>query len=199
MSSELKKICNAQNEKNGLQVTIYFLVKRIVKYRPNISKLQVQRYMKCLLMSHSSNVLWHNFFSQKDCMICFDEKRQSIFRPHFHWNIKFNFIATRWDFYNKIWHFLVIFFLCTLFENQQKCLIRVFQFWHFPLIFVQLKNFRFFKNSPKLTIFGLFDELLSTQNINLARFARNLEWAFFCDFQTPCIRYLYRPYGENQV
>ena len=83
MSSELK-ICNAQNEKNGLQVTIYFLVKRIVKYRPNISKLQVQRYMKCLLMSHSSNVLWHNFFSQKDCMICFDEKRQSIFRPHFH-------------------------------------------------------------------------------------------------------------------
>ena len=36
--------------------------KRILKYRPNISKLQVQRYMKCLLMSHSSNVLWHNFF-----------------------------------------------------------------------------------------------------------------------------------------
>ena len=28
----------------------------LVKYRPNISKLQVQRDMKCLLMSHSSNV-----------------------------------------------------------------------------------------------------------------------------------------------
>ena len=27
---------------------------------------------------------------------------------------------------------------------------------------------------------------LSTQNVNIARFARNVEWDFFCDFQTPC-------------
>ena len=26
---------------------------------------------------------------------------------------------------------------------------------------------------------------MSTQNVNVARFARNLEWDFFCDFQTP--------------
>ena len=38
---------------------------------------------------------------------------------------------------------------------------------------------------PKLTIFGIFNELLSTQNVNVARFARNIEWDFFCDFQTP--------------
>ena len=25
---------------------------------------------------------------------------------------------------------------------------------------------------------------LSTQNVNVARFARNVEWDFFCDFQT---------------
>ena len=147
-------------------MTIYFLVKRIVKYRPNISKLQVQRYMKCLLMSHSSNVLWHNFFSQKDCMICFDEKRQSIFRPHFHWNIKFNFIATRWDFYLKNWHFLVIFWLCTVFKNHSKCRIWIFKFWHFPPIFVLLKltclvalfdrKLQIFENSSKLTIFSNF-------------------------------------------
>ena len=39
---------------------------------------------------------------------------------------------------------------------------------------------------PKLTIFGVFNKLLSTQNVNLARFARNVEWDFFCDFQTLC-------------
>ena len=34
--------------------------------------------------------------------------------------------------------------------------------------------------------FCIFNELLSTQNVNVARFARNVEWDFFCDFQTPC-------------
>ena len=37
---------------------------------------------------------------------------------------------------------------------------------------------------PKLIIFGIFDELLSTQNVNVARFARNVECDFFEDFQT---------------
>ena len=36
----------------------------------------------------------------------------------------------------------------------------------------------------KLIIFGLFNELLSTQNVNVARFARNVEWDFFYNFQT---------------
>ena len=31
------------------------------------------------------------------------------------------------------------------------------------------------KNAPKWTIFGIFNELLSTQNVNLARFARKNE------------------------
>ena len=44
-----------------------------------------------------------------------------------------------------------------------------------------------FKNSPKWTIFGIFNQLLSTQNVNVARFARTVEWDFFCDFQTPCL------------
>ena len=42
-----------------------------------------------------------------------------------------------------------------------------------------------FKKTPKSTIFGIFNELLSTQNVNVARFARKVEWDFFCDFQTP--------------
>ena len=32
--------------------------------------------------------------------------------------------------------------------------------------------------------FGIFDELLYSQNVNLARFARNVECDFLCDFQT---------------
>ena len=35
----------------------------------------------------------------------------------------------------------------------------------------------------KLTI---VNELLSTKSEAVARFARNVEWDFFCDFQTPC-------------
>ena len=68
-----------------------------------------------------------------------------------------------------------------------------FEFWHFPPIFVLLKltclvtlfdrKLRVFKNSPKWNIFGIF----STQNINVARFARNVELDFFCDFQTLCV------------
>ena len=41
-----------------------------------------------------------------------------------------------------------------------------------------------YNNSPKLTLFGIFNQLLSTQNV--ARFARNVQWDFFCDFQTLC-------------
>ena len=33
-----------------------------------------------------------------------------------------------------------------------------------------------FKNSPKRTIFGIFNELLYTQNVNVARFARSQCW-----------------------
>ena len=71
-----------------------------------------------------------------------------------------------------------------------------FEFWHFPLIFDQLKmtclgtlldrNFQVFKNSSNWTIFGIFNELLAIQNVNVARFARNVECDFFCDFQTLC-------------
>ena len=65
-------------------------------------------------------------------------------------------------------------------------------FWHFPSIFVLLKltclvtlfdrKLQVFKNSTKWTIFGIFNQLLSTRNVNAAC---NVEWDFFCDFQTP--------------
>ena len=75
--------------------------------------------------------------------------------------------------------------IITGFENPPKSRILIFQLWHFPPIFVFLKvtclvtlfdrKLQVFKKSPKLTIFGIFNELLSTQNVNVARFARNIE------------------------
>ena len=38
-----------------------------------------------------------------------------------------------------------------------------------------------FQKLAKWTIFGIFNELLATQNVNLTC---NVEWDFFCDFQT---------------
>ena len=53
-----------------------------------------------------------------------------------------------------------------------------FQFWHFPPIFVLLKvtylitlfdrKLQVFQNSPKWTIFDIFNELLSSQNVIVA-------------------------------
>ena len=73
----------------------------------------------------------------------------------------------------------------TLFEKYSKCRIGIFKFWHFPPIFVLLKltclvtmfdrKLQVFKNSSKWTIFGIFNQLLSTQNVNVVRFARNVE------------------------
>ena len=80
----------------------------------------------------------------------------------------------------------------TLFESYSKCIIWIFEFCHFSPIFVLLKltclvtlidcKLQVFKNSPKCTIFGIFNQLLSTQNVNVARFARNVEWDFFLWF-----------------
>ena len=49
--------------------------------------------------------------------------------------------------------------LHTLFENYSNCRIRIFQFWTFPPIF--------------------FTGLLSTPNVNVAHFARNVEYETF--------------------
>ena len=68
--------------------------------------------------------------------------------------------------------------------EKSKCPIWIFQLWHFPPIFVISKvtclvtlfdrKIQVFKNSPKLNIFGIFNELVSTQNVK----------NFLGDFQT---------------
>ena len=44
------------------------------------------------------------------------------------------------------------------------------------------------KKLAKWSIFGIFNELLYTQNVKVARFARNVvKWAFLINFQTLCL------------
>ena len=45
-----------------------------------------------------------------------------------------------------------------------------------------------FKKSPNCLIFGIFDELLPTQNENVARFACNIKCDLLVDFQTLCTK-----------
>ena len=59
------------------------------------------------------------------------------------------------------------------FSSDLTCLVTFFD-----------RKLQFFQNSPKLTIFDIFYELFSTQNVNVARFAHNVKCDFFCDFQT---------------
>ena len=79
--------------------------------------------------------------------------------------------------------------IIAVFENPPKSRILIFQLWHFPPIFVLLKvtclvtlfdrKVQVSKNLPKWTIFGIFIQLLSTQNVNVAHFARNVKWNTF--------------------
>ena len=60
-----------------------------------------------------------------------------------------------------------------IFRQFLSCLVTLFD-----------RKLQVFKNSPKWTIFGIFNEFLPTQNVNVARFARNVECDFLGNFQT---------------
>ena len=55
---------------------------------------------------------------------------------------------------------------------------------HFSFLVTLFDRFRFSKTRQNWPFFGIFNELLSAQNVSVARFARNVECDFFCDFQT---------------
>ena len=73
----------------------------------------------------------------------------------------------------------------TLFENKSKCLIRIFDLWLFSTNFCPLKvdlsgntfwpKASGFQNLAKFNILGIFNEILSTQNEDVTRFAPNVE------------------------
>ena len=49
----------------------------------------------------------------------------------------------------------------------------------------------FSKTRQNWPFFGIFKKLLFTQNVHVARFARNVEWYFWGDFQTLCGKHHY--------
>ena len=59
-----------------------------------------------------------------------------------------------------------------------------FKVGHFPLM---SGNTVRLQASGLQKIIGFCNELLSSQNENVARFARNVKWDFFYNFQTPCV------------
>ena len=74
--------------------------------------------------------------------------------------------------------------------KDPKCLIWVFHFWHFTSIFVlQKSTCRVTLFDCKFQVFKMdnFRELLSTQNVNVARFARNVEYDFFLAIFKHCV------------
>ena len=52
--------------------------------------------------------------------------------------------------------------------------------------FAKKKTHQKKKKLAKLTISGIFNQPLSNQNVNAARFVRNVECDFLGDFQTLC-------------
>ena len=89
-------------------------------------------------------------------------------------------------------------FLCkksnsfTVLENYSKCRIWPFLILAFSTNFcpieIDLSGNTVWpqaSGSQKLAIFDIFNEMLSTQNVNIARFDRNIKWDFFLNFQTP--------------
>ena len=81
-----------------------------------------------------------------------------------------------------------------MFENYSKCRIWIFWilvfFTNFCLIKIDRSGNTFglqalgFQKLAEIDHFWRFYQLLCTQNVNVARFARNVECDFFCDFQT---------------
>ena len=83
----------------------------------------------------------------------------------------------------------------TVYENRPKSHIWVFQFWHFPSIFVQFKSdlsgntvwpstSGLQKTRQKLSVLGIKSIFGHLKYVNLVY---NDKWDFFYDLQTQCI------------
>ena len=86
------------------------------------------------------------------------------------------------DYILELW----IFSYVTLFENHPKCFILAF-FINFFTIKIDLSGSTVWPQASDIQnclFLAFFTKRLSTQNVNVARFARNIEWDFLYDFQT---------------
>ena len=56
-----------------------------------------------------------------------------------------------------------------------------------------------YQKLAKLTFLGIFDAIWSTQNVNVARFARNVEWDYFYDFETLFVSWSYPDFWPTKI
>ena len=85
------------------------------------------------------------------------------------------------------------YFVMTVFEKDSKYLIWNFSILAFFTFLVLLKMtflVTLFGCKFKIAFFGTFNELLATQNVNVARFARNVEWDFLIWFSNTVMFYI---------
>ena len=131
----------------------------------------------------------------KNTFVAVLQRRESRLSPVFRvwYQYRFTFYkitqTIRVSWILQIWKFKVsqnpIF--STMLGNYPKCRKWILQFWPIKsdlsgnTVWTQASGFQ---KLAKLTIFGISNELLFAHNVNVAHFARNLEWDFFCDFQT---------------
>ena len=136
---------NRKLEKNSLRRDLFFFPKLFVLIKESL-KMQQQHQRRSLRISSGLNKYnqAHDAFQfTSTAMICSVEWTEVILRNDH-----------------------------TVFENYPKCFISILGIIRQFLSFLETLLYRklhYFKNSPKLTIFGIFNE------INVARFARNVE------------------------
>ena len=70
---------------------------------------------------------------------------------------------------------------CTFHPPQLSQCLKITK--NVPIMFFNIGIFNQF-----VSIFGIFHEFLFSQNVIVARFARNDEWDFFCDLQKHCAK-----------
>ena len=74
------------------------------------------------------------------------------------------------------------------------CVWKLLKMSHLNLVILFDCKLRVLKNRQNWSFLAFFMNLLSTQNVNVARFARIIECDFFYDFQTPC---MYKTFWVN--
>ena len=72
-------------------------------------------------------------------------------------------------------NFSILAFSTNFYPLKFKCLVTLFDRKHHAS-----------KTCQNGSFLAFFHGILSTQNVNVARFARKVECDFICDFQTPC-------------
>ena len=98
-----------------------------------------------------------------------------------------------------LWHFCSVWLLSYANNSVSHIVWKPIEMSHLNftcLVTLYDCKLQVFKNSPKSTNFGIFNELLSIHNGNVARFARNVKWDFFLWFSSSVLEILKKEWNS---